>query len=127
MSSAIASRGALSDTDFVGRFNNPVWFSVTCANARPSRADIQFVDFDSVRFHISTPESKTVLLLSMSIQCWPDLAKYGARQSLEAMYAGYILPEAQTEPEYNVSLSIDLERLPTDHGEWAPPIDLELS
>lgn len=86
---------------------------------RPSRADIQFVDFDSVRFHISTPEAKTVLLLSMSIQCWPDLEKYGARQSLEAMYAGYILPEAQTEAEYNVSLSIDLERIPSDPGEAA--------
>lgn len=70
-----------------------------------------------MRFHLSTPESKTVLLLSMSIQCWPDLAKYGARESLEKMYEGYILPEAQTEAEYNVSLSIDLERLPTDESE----------
>lgn len=66
-----------------------------------------------MRFHISTPESKTVLLLSMSIQCWPDLVRYGTRQHLEEQYAGYILPEAQTEFGYNVSLQIDLERLPS--------------
>jgi actin related protein 2/3 complex subunit 2 len=87
--------------------------------SRPSRADIQFVDFDSVRFHVSTPDSKTVVLLSMAIQCWPDLAKYGARESLEKEYAGYILPESETEAEYNVSLSIDLERIPASAGESA--------
>lgn len=70
-----------------------------------------------MRFHISTPESKTVVVLSMSIQCWPDLLKYGARQHLEQQYAGYILPEASTEFEYNVSLAIDLERLPATEGE----------
>ncbi|KAL1408727.1 Arp complex subunit [Vanrija albida] len=84
---------------------------------KESRADIQFVDFDSVRFHLSTPESKTVILLSMGILCWPDLAKYGAREYLEQAYAGYILPENQTEPEYNVSLSIDLEKLPASPEE----------
>ncbi|BEJ12660.1 hypothetical protein CspHIS471_0211200 [Cutaneotrichosporon sp. HIS471] len=86
---------------------------------RPSRADIQFVDFDAVRFHLSTPESKTVIVLSMAIQCWSDLAKYGARESLEKEYAGYIVPESETEPEYNVSLAIDLERLPATQDERA--------
>lgn len=58
-----------------------------------------------------------MVVLSMSIQCWPDLLKYGARQHLEQQYAGYILPEASTEFEYNVSLAIDLERLPATEGE----------
>ncbi|WVO22945.1 uncharacterized protein IAS62_004289 [Cryptococcus decagattii] len=79
---------------------------------RPSRADIQFVDYDNVRFHLSTPSSKTQLLLSMGIQCWPDLVKYGAREHLQNEYQGYLLAEADTEPEYDVSLLIDLERLP---------------
>ena len=74
------------------------------AKPRPGRADIQFVDYDSVRFHISTPESKTVLLLSMAIQCWPE-------------YGDYILPQSQTESEYDVSFAIDLERLPQSDGE----------
>ncbi|WWD18970.1 hypothetical protein CI109_103427 [Kwoniella shandongensis] len=81
---------------------------------KPSRADIQFVDYDNVRFHLSTPSSKSQLLLSMSIQCWPDLLKYGARDHLQQEYAGYLLDEGNTEPEYDVSLLIDLEKLPED-------------
>lgn len=80
---------------------------------RPSRADIAFVDFDNVRFHLSTPQSKTQILLSMSIQCWPDLVKYGATQHLQQEYEGLLLSESETEPEYNVSLLIDLEKLPS--------------
>ncbi|OCF37824.1 arp2/3 complex 34 kDa subunit [Kwoniella heveanensis CBS 569] len=79
---------------------------------KASRADIQFVDYDNVRFHLSTPSSKTQLLLSMGIQCWPDLIKYGAREHLQSEYEGYLLPQDQTEPEYDVSLVIDLEKLP---------------
>lgn len=84
---------------------------------KASRINVAFVDFDSVRFRISTPTSKTVLQLSMSVQCWPDLIKYGARELLEEQYAGYILPEAETEPEFNVTLAIDLERLPASQDE----------
>lgn len=86
---------------------------------RPSRADIQFVDYDNVRFHLSTQEAKTVLLLSMSIQCWPDLAKYGAREHLQEVYGSLLLGEGETEPEYQVSIRIDLEALPEGPGEAA--------
>ncbi|ORX38634.1 Arp2/3 complex, 34 kd subunit p34-Arc-domain-containing protein [Kockovaella imperatae] len=81
---------------------------------KPSRADIQFVDYDNVRFHLSTPDSKTVLLLSMGIQCWPDLVKYGARDHLEKTFEGLLLSQGETEPEYDVSLRIDLEQIPQD-------------
>ena len=80
--------------------------------------DIQFVDFDNVRFHLSTGESKSQILLSMAIQCWPDLVKYGAREHLQEQYGAYLLSEAETEPEYNVTLSIDLEKLPGTQG-WS--------
>lgn len=78
--------------------------------------DIQFVDYDNVRFHISTEEAKTIITLSMAIQCWPDLIKYGARDHLSTTYGEYLLDDAQTEPEYNVSLRIDLEKIPTTPG-----------
>ena len=84
---------------------------------RPSRMDIQFVDYDNVRFHLSTEEAKTVITLSMAIQCWPDLVKYGARDHLSTTYGEYLLDDGQTEPEYNVSLRIDLEKIPSDPGE----------
>ena len=84
---------------------------------RPSRADIQFVDYDNVRFHLSTPDSKSVVLLSMGIQCWPDLVKYGAREHLQQTFEGLLLGQGETEPEYDVSLRIDLEQVPQDPGE----------
>ncbi|TFK47762.1 arp2/3 complex [Heliocybe sulcata] len=80
--------------------------------ARPSSLDVQFVDYDNVRFHLSTPERKTAVLLSMSIRCWGDLVKYGALDILKREY-GSLLKDA-AEPEYNVSLEIDLEQVPPE-------------
>jgi hypothetical protein len=89
---------------------------VNLIDPRPSRMDIQFVDYDNVRFHLSTQEAKTVITLSMAIQCWPDLVKYGARDHLASTYGEYLLGDAETEPEYNVSLRIDLEKIPSTPG-----------
>jgi actin related protein 2/3 complex, subunit 2 len=75
---------------------------------------VQFVDYDGVRFHLSTPEKKTQLLLSMHIRCWSELVQYGALDVLGREYGSLLLP--QSEPEYNVSLSIDLEQVPTEQG-----------
>lgn len=81
---------------------------------RPSSLDVQFVDFDGVRFHLSTSERKTLLLLSMQIRCWDELVKYGASDVLQREYGSLLA--AQPEPEYNVSLEIDLEQIPADPG-----------
>lgn len=78
--------------------------------------DVQFVDFDGVRFHLSTPERKTQLLLSMSIRCWDELVKYGVHGVLQREYGQRI--RAQTEPDYNVSLELDLEQFPPEGGEF---------
>ncbi|PPQ69469.1 hypothetical protein CVT24_001485 [Panaeolus cyanescens] len=79
---------------------------------KPGSLDVVFVDFDNVRFHLSTPQKKTLLVLSMNIRCWDELVQYGALDVLKREYgslvAGYV------EPEYNVSLEIDLEQAPTD-------------
>lgn len=75
---------------------------------------MQFVDFDGVRFHLSTPERKTGLLLSMNIRCWEELVQYGALDILQREYGGLLMPTV--EPDYNVSLQIDLEQLPADQG-----------
>lgn len=82
---------------------------------RPSSLDVQFVDFDGVRFHLSTPERKTALLLSMSIRCWDELVKYGVDSILQREYGNRLKP--QPEPEYNVSLEIDIEQFPPEGGE----------
>lgn len=77
--------------------------------------DVVFVDFDGVRFHLFTPEKKTVLQLSMNIRCWDELAAYGALDILQREYGPMIMNTP--EPEYNVSLQIDLDQLPPDAGE----------
>lgn len=81
---------------------------------RTSSVDVAFVDYDGVRFHMSTPEKKTVLLLSMHIRCWDELVSYGALDILAREY-GSLLRQT-TEPDYNVSLEIDLEQIPTTPG-----------
>ncbi|KAF9531777.1 arp2/3 complex 34 kDa subunit [Crepidotus variabilis] len=79
---------------------------------KPTSLDVFFVDYDNVRFHLSTPEKKTILLLSMSIPCWHELEKYGAVEILQREYGTLVL--SQPEPEYHVSLQIDLEQVPKD-------------
>ena len=75
---------------------------------------MQFVDFDGVRFRLSTPERKTQLVLSMSIRCWDELVKYGVDSVLQREYGSRVKP--QPEPEYNVSLELDLEQFPPEGG-----------
>jgi len=81
---------------------------------RPSSLDVQFVDYDGVRFRLSTPERKTLLLLSMNIRCWEELVKYGAVDVLKREYGSLL--KADPEPEYHISLEIDLENIPTGEG-----------
>ncbi|KZW02881.1 P34-Arc-domain-containing protein [Exidia glandulosa HHB12029] len=80
--------------------------------SKPSSLDEHFVDYDGVRFRLSTPERKTLLRLSMNIRCWDQLAQYGAQQILEREYGTYLLPEA--EPEYSVTLEFDTEKVPAE-------------
>ncbi|KAH8117750.1 actin-related protein ARPC2 [Phellopilus nigrolimitatus] len=79
---------------------------------KPSSLDVQFVDYDGVRFHLSTPQSKTTLLLSMHIRCWDELAQHGALDVLKREYGALLMQ--QVEPEYNVSLEIDLTQAPSE-------------
>ncbi|THH16652.1 hypothetical protein EW146_g4019 [Bondarzewia mesenterica] len=82
---------------------------------KPTSLDIQFVDYDGVRFHLSTPDRKTALLLSMNIRCWDELVQYGAMEVLKREYGSLV--QAQVEPDYNVSLEIDLEKAPPEGEE----------
>ena len=70
-------------------------------------------DFDGVTFHLSTPESKSRILISISVRCFRELLQYGAQQYLEREYGPYI-----TEPEngYDFSVQVDLDNLPAEKG-----------
>ncbi|GAA6006848.1 hypothetical protein JCM11491_003204 [Sporobolomyces phaffii] len=96
----------------------------------PSSLDQSFVDFDSVRYHLSTPNTKLKhhLVLSMDVPCWTELAAFGARDVLEREYGTLLVPADDTELGYSVSLRLDLEHdAPADSDarrEWITNISL---
>jgi actin related protein 2/3 complex subunit 2 len=75
-------------------------------------------DFDGVTFHISTPETKSKILISISVKCYPDLLKNGAQRVLEREYGELI---TETEAGYDFSLMVDLANLPAGQGFPPPP------
>jgi actin related protein 2/3 complex subunit 2 len=85
----------------------------TSASAPPVNIDQTVSDFDGVTFHISTPESKSKILVSIQVKCYNELLQYGAQQVLEREYGPYVVaPEAG----YNFSVQVDLDSLPDDKG-----------
>jgi actin related protein 2/3 complex subunit 2 len=70
-------------------------------------------DFDGVTFHISTPEAKSKIVVSIQIRCYKELLQYGAQQVLEREYGPYVIaPEAG----YDFSVQVNLDDLPEDKG-----------
>ncbi|KAI9291023.1 P34-Arc-domain-containing protein [Neoconidiobolus thromboides FSU 785] len=75
--------------------------------------NIQLVDFDKVKFHISTDEeSKDVVLVSLSWACFKELSSYGAEELLNEKYQNYI--QNPPESSYDFTLKFDLNNLPED-------------
>ena len=85
--------------------------------AAPASIDQTVSDFDGVTFHISTPETKTQILVSINIRCYNDLVKYGAEQVLQREYGQYVVAP---ESGYNFSVMVDLENLPAEKGNRSP-------
>ncbi|KAF4175032.1 hypothetical protein CNMCM8694_009337 [Aspergillus lentulus] len=77
----------------------------------PVSIDQVVSDFDGVTFHLSTPESKTKILISIHVKCFKELVQYGAQEVLEREYGPYIVTP---EPGYDFSVQIDLENLPAE-------------
>jgi actin related protein 2/3 complex subunit 2 len=77
----------------------------------PVSIDQVVSDFDGVTFHLSTPESKTKILISIHVKCFRELVQYGAQEVLEREYGPYIVTP---EPGYDFSVQIDLENLPAE-------------
>lgn len=81
-------------------------FHVICSE--PASTNIYIADFDAVSYHLSTPDSKTQLLLSMKMPCWKDLVACGAADVLRREYGDML--QSSPEAGYDVSLKIDLEK-----------------
>ncbi|KAF2835523.1 P34-Arc-domain-containing protein [Patellaria atrata CBS 101060] len=81
------------------------------SGAPPVSIDQVVSDFDGVTFHISTPESKTKILVSISVKCFKELVQYGAQEVLEREYGPYIVSPEQG---FDFSIQVDLENLPAE-------------
>lgn len=79
------------------------------SGAPPQSIDQVVSDFDGVTFHISTPSSKSQILVSLSIKCFRELLQYGAEAVLQREYGSYI---TNSEPGYDFSILVDLDNLP---------------
>lgn len=86
---------------------------LTGSRGAPTSIDQVVSDFDGVTFHISTPETKTKILVSIHVKCFHELVQYGAQQVLEREYGPYIVAP---ESGYDFSVQVDLENLPEDQG-----------
>ncbi|KAI0459689.1 Arp2/3 complex [Xylaria acuta] len=84
------------------------------SGAPPAHIDQTVSDFDGVTFHISTPETKTQILVSLQIRCFKELVQYGAEDVLQREYGQYVVPP---ETGYDFSVLVDLENLPADKEE----------
>ncbi|KAI1634945.1 Arp2/3 complex [Biscogniauxia mediterranea] len=84
------------------------------SGAPPASIDQTVSDFDGVTFHISTPETKTKILVSIQIRCFRELVQYGAEQVLQREYGPYVVPP---EVGYDFSVLVDLENLPAEKEE----------
>ena len=82
---------------------------------KPETVDIKNADFDGVVYHISTPVSKSKIVLSMGMRCFGVLETYGATAVLKKEYGEYLMDTPET--GFEVSLCFDLETLPADSKE----------
>jgi actin related protein 2/3 complex subunit 2 len=83
------------------------------SGAPPVNIDQIVSDFDGVTFHISTPEAKSKILISIQVRCFDELVRYGAQQVLEREYGPYVVAP---ESGYNFSVQIDLDAIPEEKG-----------
>ena len=81
--------------------------------AAPVSIDQIVSDFDGVTYHISTLESKTKIVISISVKCFQELVQYGAQDVLQREYGSYAITPEQG---YDFSVMVDLENLPAEQG-----------
>lgn len=83
----------------------------------PKSLDRIISDFDYTNYHISTlPDSKDLLLISLYLKCWNDLAQYGVKEYLLAKYAPFsdhltVLTGSDIEQSFNFSMVLNLGTL----------------
>lgn len=91
----------------------------------PQNVDRIVSDFDYTTYHLSTPESKTKLLVSIQLKAWKDLAKYDVLKKLNSIYGDF--QTDTVEPGYDYSIYLDLETISAKSSEDQAEIIEKLS
>ncbi|XP_070565070.1 actin-related protein 2/3 complex subunit 2-like [Ptychodera flava] len=97
-------------------------FSNALNGGKPDSIDIKIADFDGVLYHISNPDGdKTKVMISISLKFYNDLRKHGADALLKREYGDFL---CTPEPDYDVSVLLDLENLPANREEVIKKVGL---
>lgn len=82
------------------------------AGGKADAIDVKIADFDGCLYRISNPDGdRTKIIVSISLRFYQDLQKHGADELIKREYGDYL---TEAEPQYNISLLIDLDNLPED-------------
>lgn len=87
-------------------------------------------DFDFTSYHVSTLENRQLILISIYLQCWNDLKKYGVEQLLTSKYSkysGFLSILDDVEAGFNFSLVLDIEALSAQSDEVKEDLIEQLS
>nr|XP_053651740.1 probable actin-related protein 2/3 complex subunit 2 [Cherax quadricarinatus] len=85
--------------------------------------DVTIADFDSVLYHLSNVNGdKTKIRVSISLKFYKQLQEHGADELIQEEYGSLLM--AEPEFGFNVSLLLDLEKLPEDWQELVRKIGL---
>jgi len=97
-------------------------FEVSSESKREA-LDVTLADFDGVLIHVTSDgENKNILKISLQWRCAGDLKKNGADELLKSVYGNLLLAKAET--SYDVTLQLDLDKLPGDKDKLAAKIGL---
>lgn len=72
---------------------------------------------------MSTPTSKRIIQLSMSIRCWRDLVRYGVNETMQREFGDWLSPDG-VEEGFNVTLVLDFEKIPEEGRASLPSLGL---
>ncbi|XP_057294158.1 actin-related protein 2/3 complex subunit 2-like [Hydractinia symbiolongicarpus] len=82
------------------------------AGGKADAIDIKVADFDGCIFHVGNPDNdRTKIIVSISLKFYKELQKHGADELIKRIYGDYL---TTAENGYDITLVIDLEKLPTD-------------
>jgi actin related protein 2/3 complex subunit 2 len=75
----------------------------------PQLVDRIISDFDYTTYHLSTPQEKSQLLISITSKSFKDLSKYGVAEKLHSVYGEFEV--GTVEPGYDYSIVLNLDEI----------------